>query len=147
CCLAFLAESAAFRRRVRLSGTRALLAGASLVVLVLASQVFAVKSSAYDMTVHPPLTALCFAALVWLCINYSQSPFGRLLNSRPLVGLGILSYSIYLWQQPFLNPHRGAWVCRWPVNVCLIALIAVASYLWIELPFLRLKERLRSGCA
>jgi len=28
---------------------------------------------------------------------------GRLLETRPLAGLGVLSYSLYLWQEPFLN--------------------------------------------
>jgi peptidoglycan/LPS O-acetylase OafA/YrhL len=143
CCLAFLAATPSARRRLQLAGRPALLAGVGLVGVLLASQFVALKVPAYDLLVHPPLSALCFAGIVWVSIHHSATGVGRLLNAKPLVALGILSYSIYLWQQPFLNPHRSAWVCQWPVNIGLVALCAVASYLLIESPFLRLKERLR----
>jgi peptidoglycan/LPS O-acetylase OafA/YrhL len=143
CCLAFLAATPSARRKLQLAGRPALLAGAGMVCVLLASQFVALKLPAYGLIVHPPLSALCFAGIVWVAIHHSAGPIGRFLNAKPLVALGVLSYSIYLWQQPFLNPHRSSWVCQWPVNIGLIALCAVASYLLIESPFLRLKERLR----
>jgi peptidoglycan/LPS O-acetylase OafA/YrhL len=143
CCLAYLATRPAARRRLQLAGHPAFLTGVTLVGVLVASQFIALKVPVYDLLVHQPLSALCFAGIVWVCIHHSATPIGRLLNAKPLVALGILSYSIYLWQQPFLNPHRSAWVCQWPINLGLVALCAVASYLLIESPFLRLKERLR----
>jgi peptidoglycan/LPS O-acetylase OafA/YrhL len=145
CCLAFLAASPSARRRLRLSAVPALLVGVGLLAALLVSQVVALRSAEYDLLVHPPLSALCFAGLIWIGINHGQTRLGRLLNSRPLVVLGLLSYSIYLWQQPVLNPRGASALCRWPFNLGFIALCAAGSYLLIESPLLRLKERLRSG--
>ena len=35
-------------------------------------------------------------------ISHPQGLAGRVLNTRPLIALGVLSYSLYLWQEPFL---------------------------------------------
>ncbi len=37
---------------------------------------------------------------------------GRALNSAPMRGIGLLSYSIYVWQQPFLDSEGAAFVNR-----------------------------------
>jgi peptidoglycan/LPS O-acetylase OafA/YrhL len=83
------------------------------------------------------LNNVCIAILIWTAAQ--KAP--RWLNGRRLVALGIGSYSIYLWQQVFLNPHRDAWFTRFPQNLVLASLLAFASYRLIETPFLRLKER------
>src|SRR5262249_58389967 len=67
---------------------------------------------------------------------------GRLLNARPMAGLGVLSYSLYLWQQPFLDAGSNLAMCRWPASLPLALACAVASHLLIERPFLRLKDRI-----
>lgn len=56
--------------------------------------------------------------------------------------IGVGSYSLYLWQQVFLNPGKTAFINRFPQNLILACLAAAASYLLIERPFLRLKEKL-----
>jgi peptidoglycan/LPS O-acetylase OafA/YrhL len=85
--------------------------------------------------------ALCFAGIVWTGIAFADGPLGRLLNVMPLVWLGRLSYSLYLWQQPFLNPHGEHWACAWPVNIGLALLFAVLSFAVIEQPAIRWRER------
>jgi peptidoglycan/LPS O-acetylase OafA/YrhL len=78
--------------------------------------------------------------------RYVQNPgllAGRLLNSRALVEVGVLSYSLYLWQQLFLiqgrPPHFVLQTFPWNVGFAL--LFAALSYTVIEKPFLRLKGR------
>ena len=76
------------------------------------------------------------------CITYADSGLGRILNMQPLVAIGVLSYSLYLWQQPFLNPHSNSPIADFPANVILAFCVAVASYLFIERPFLMLRSHL-----
>ena len=65
-----------------------------------------------------------------------------MLNARPLVAIGVLSYSLYLWQQVFLNRRGEAVVQSFPLNLALVMLVAVASYYVIEQPCLRLRVRI-----
>jgi peptidoglycan/LPS O-acetylase OafA/YrhL len=83
------------------------------------------------------------AVVVWGCVSNSDSRVGRWLDARPLALVGVLSYSLYLWQQPFMNPYNpSAWFCRWPLNLVLAVGCALLSYRLIERPFLRRKARL-----
>jgi peptidoglycan/LPS O-acetylase OafA/YrhL len=65
---------------------------------------------------------------------------GQVLNWGPIVYIGVLSYSLYLWQNAFLNPDWDAWPARLPTNLFLAFALAVASYYLVEKPFLRLKR-------
>jgi peptidoglycan/LPS O-acetylase OafA/YrhL len=64
-----------------------------------------------------------------------------ILNSAPLVWVGSISYSLYLWQQPFLNRWSSALWTAFPLNLALAVLFAAASYYLVEEPFLKLRER------
>ena len=79
-----------------------------------------------------------------LCIDWTIRNFGRgvgrLLNWSPIVYIGALSYSLYLWQNAFLNPDWYAWPARLPTNLLLASCMAIASYYLVEQPFLRLKR-------
>jgi peptidoglycan/LPS O-acetylase OafA/YrhL len=59
---------------------------------------------------------------------------GSILNCRPLRFVGFLSYSLYLWQQVFLNRHSAAPVAAFPLNVLLAAGCAMASFYFVEHP-------------
>jgi peptidoglycan/LPS O-acetylase OafA/YrhL len=56
------------------------------------------------LTPFPGLTAVPPVLGTALLIRYARpaSGVGRLLASRPLVGIGLISYSAYLWHQPVL---------------------------------------------
>jgi peptidoglycan/LPS O-acetylase OafA/YrhL len=57
----------------------------------------------------------------------------------------VLSYSIYLWQQPFLDRASDGFVHRFPQNLILAFAAALASYYLIEKPFLRLRHRISAA--
>ena len=57
---------------------------------------------------------------------------GWLLNSGPMVWLGTLSYSIYLWQQVFLNPDWSSILTSFPWNIGAAILAACVSYYLVE---------------
>lgn len=70
---------------------------------------------------------------------------GRALNLRPVVLVGLWSYSVYLWQQVFLNHHdQASWYTAFPQNLGLVVCVAAVSYYVVERPFLLWRERLES---
>lgn len=93
----------------------------------------------YYVTVGFGMDAVCAGAL----ILYSMAP-GRLataLSWSPLVATGTLSYSLYLWQQPFLTTFNQTATGQFPWNLLAIVLFALASFHLIESPVMRLKGR------
>lgn len=93
---------------------------------------------AAGMTVTHVAIALC---LDW-CVTFHEGRVGRILNAAPLVFVGWLSYSLYLWQQPFLNRASDAAFAAFPLNIAIVALLALISYYAIERPSLALRRRL-----
>jgi peptidoglycan/LPS O-acetylase OafA/YrhL len=69
---------------------------------------------------------------------------GQVLNWKPIAFIGVLSYSLYLWQQLFLNRNSVAWVNAFPQNLFFAVAAALGSYFLLEKPFLRLRHRLRA---
>lgn len=67
---------------------------------------------------------------------------GRFLNQPAISFLGVASYSIYVWQQVFIDRHADNWFNVFPVNVALALAAAMMSYLLIECPCLRLRSAL-----
>ena len=65
------------------------------------------------------------------------------LELRSVRWVGGLSYSLYLWQQLFLNRHSDGWAQAFPQNIGLAVAVAVASHYVIERPFLRISARRR----
>lgn len=97
--------------------------------------------SRHETFLLPLLRNLILCWFVWWCANNPKHWFGRVLQSRPLVLMGQMSFSLYLWQQPFLGPYE-AWVCRFPQNLFAIFGLAGLSYYWIERPCDRVRRRL-----
>jgi peptidoglycan/LPS O-acetylase OafA/YrhL len=94
-----------------------------------------------DLVAGQAVQNLGIALIVERCIRRADGRWGRLLNSRPLVFVGTLSYSFYLWQQPFINRHTKGLFQTFPISVGLAALAALASFYLVEQPFLRLRAR------
>lgn len=69
-------------------------------------------------------------------LHVVQTPY-RLLNLRPVVWLGKISYSLYLWQQLFAyGPHARFWY-----DPLFAVGLACVSYYLVERPMLRLRDR------
>ena len=113
-----------------------------VVPLVAIAFVFFSHRPAIDFTIGQTATNIGVALTVHWCIRHPDGIVGRSLNSRPLVYIGTLSYSLYLWQQTFLHRAEGASYARFPLNVGLTFVAALASYYFVEKPFLRLRERI-----
>ena len=81
-------------------------------------------------------------SLLWL-VSHPGTRLSRVMNSRVAVFLGAISYSLYLWQQLFLDPGKYATPLALPLALALAFLAAVASYFLLEKPMLRLRARFR----
>jgi peptidoglycan/LPS O-acetylase OafA/YrhL len=89
----------------------------------------------YYLTVGWSLDGLAITLVVLWSIDHADGWVGRALNSRPVVHLGVISFSLYLWQQLFLSLHRP-----WSPLAALLA--AEASYRLVEQPLVALRRRL-----
>lgn len=69
----------------------------------------------------------------------------QILNSKPATWLGAMSYSIYLWQEPFLNSWVTDWYASWPINLLLTLVCALFSYYLIEKPLMKRRYRFYSS--
>ena len=125
-------------------------------LLALALVLTRLRASEWQAWVAPaqPLAVSAVSAL-WI-IHVIQHPSGvtaRILKSRPLAALGLISYSTYLWQQLFLAPAahwpggEAPWFARFPQNLALALAAGAAGYLLIEMPCQWLKNGLGRGKA
>lgn len=74
-------------------------------------------------------------------VGHPRSWLGRCANLPWMARVGALSYSLYLWQEPFLFFKSDAWLTRFPLNLLWLTGAALLSYHLVEQPFLRLKGR------
>lgn len=94
--------------------------------------------------VSPQFQAWGFAILLVLAMEQERWRVFGLLDTAPMVFMGAISYSLYVWQQLFCtNPTSYGGVSSWwnsfPSWILASLLAAVASFYLVERPFLRLK--------
>lgn len=88
------------------------------------------------MATIPPVLGTAIIILV----STSRGPVGRLLASRPFVGIGLISYSAYLWHQPLFAFARAYSMTHPSMNlslalVALTLMLAWTSWKFVEQPF------------
>jgi len=115
----------------------ALLACAVMLVTTLV-----VRNPLFRETLRYSLQGLAFAPLFYFILT-KRSLLLALLETAPMVWIGKLSYSLYLWHFPILDlcrhlpvPHAA----QLAIAVAATFAAAVVSYYWIETPF-RLRSR------
>lgn len=111
-------------------------AGAALLGLAVAIGRFSAA------TAHPSLPTLlpCLATATLIHVGGTRMTLaGRLLGSRALVGIGLISYSVYLWHWPLLVFARSEGWLLSPAGqlVAGAALLSLSMLSWrfVELPF------------
>lgn len=119
--------------------------------LIVAAAVSSRYSSALSAIWFDTVCGVGFTLLVYPLIFSAGEP-GRLRRSLswgPLVWLGTISYSLYLWHHPLIGwMAKAGWLGSslgsFPINVILALTVSVvvawASYGLVEYPFLRMRR-------
>jgi peptidoglycan/LPS O-acetylase OafA/YrhL len=113
---------------------------------LLAAAAFMLSQSARLIDALGPLqfsaVYFCIALSLDSVISQSRTSIvSRALNARLAGFIGGISYSLYLWQQPFMNPHTDAWWTEAPVGLALAVSAAVLSYYLLEKPLMGVRRR------
>jgi len=90
--------------------------------------------------------ALAAAVVVGACVLAPSSPVPRVLAIRPLVGIGRVSYGLYLWHYPVTvvvaeRLSGASELARWSFVVAASAALTAASWFVVERPCLAFKRR------
>jgi peptidoglycan/LPS O-acetylase OafA/YrhL len=99
----------------------------------LGSSPFAIESEAIGYSI----TALSIGVILEYLVTMPQSIAGRILNMGLVRHIGMVSYSIYLWQQLFTMPPMKFGLFTYP----LILAAAELSFWLVERPLLRVRAR------
>ena len=96
--------------------------------------------------------AIASALLIAAVANSQETPLARILGSRPLAAVGLVSYGLYLYHLPvylWLTPlsTRLVGLPLLGLRILVTATIAVASYHLIEKRFTRRRSRERQPVA
>ncbi|NZA25320.1 acyltransferase [Luteimonas sp. SJ-92] len=103
-------------------------------------------------SIFPGLNALypCAGAVLLLHSGASRSSiFNTALRAPPLVYVGLISYSLYLWHWPILALMRYSTTTLSPsaklAGAAAMLALATLSYRWIEQPFRRKRSTIATG--
>jgi peptidoglycan/LPS O-acetylase OafA/YrhL len=110
----------------------------ALAVLLLAA-ILGHATNLHSYLTYSPVVTLAAVGVISACM--AGGAFARALSWRPLVWLGVVSYSLYLWHYPivWLLPNSA------PLALALSVLVASISYYLVERSFLRRSPRQRAA--
>jgi peptidoglycan/LPS O-acetylase OafA/YrhL len=94
-------------------------------------------SSIIRNTISIPVLNVGIAMLLDRYMRMPLTVIGRMLNAGPVAWLGTVSYSLYLWQQPWM--FSGLFV---PLRLLGAFVCATTSFYLVERPGLRLRRSL-----
>ncbi len=81
--------------------------------------------------------ALCCASIILYAVDNPANLFGRLLNHPVMRHIGIISYSLYLWQQMFTFSEPYS---QFPWNCLIILACAELSHYLVERPSYHVRD-------
>jgi peptidoglycan/LPS O-acetylase OafA/YrhL len=136
-CLLAIYESQVRERFCWMVDSPAIVVAVPLTAWIVAGAFWADSSNAISLSlsVFWGAVPLLIALLIFLLIERQD----RIFNNRVAYTIGVLSYSLYLWQQPFTEDRSLSTIQA----MLMLSGCAVASYILVEKPMLRLGKSLQ----
>ena len=134
----------------RHGGVITLLALATIGALAL-SDGFVVSENAMDRGLTS-VVAVAATILVCSIVEHPHGPVARVLATRQLVAVGLISYGLYVWHQPIFRivtwevtgtSRVVVLIVQWAISLT----VALGSYRFIERPARQLQQRFRPTTA
>ena len=91
------------------------------------------------------IQAVGFVGLLLHSVVHPEWGLYRALNNKWMDKIGVISYSIYIWQEPICFAWPRALAAVWFLKIPIALGIGYASYEFLEKPFLGLRARLRKA--
>jgi peptidoglycan/LPS O-acetylase OafA/YrhL len=95
----------------------------------------------YLLPIGYSMQNIAIVILIAYVVYIDNTTLRRLLNQPWVVHLGVISYSLYIWQQLFLTTKNTTITGHFPLNIVCAFFAAECSYLFLERPFLRWRRR------
>lgn len=108
----------------------------AMAVAAMSVQFFPAETTARTLLLLIVLKPIFYVSIAGVLLHVVQTPY-RVLNWGPVVWLGQISYSLYLWQEPFCADRQ----MRSGYLVFAALACACLSYYFIERPMLRVRDR------
>jgi peptidoglycan/LPS O-acetylase OafA/YrhL len=123
-----------------LASNRWILAAAIVYPAVISPLLALYFKGAYSITVGMTLDVICLGIVLTAAVSQPGTLLFQFLNWRPLAYVGVLSYSLYVWNNLFLCGETNGIVNSFPFNFLCVAIMGLFSYYLVEKPFLKLKD-------
>ncbi|MBB5062412.1 acyltransferase [Granulicella mallensis] len=98
------------------------------------------SSGIFALGISPTVTAFCIGGILMYLTSTGNPLILRLFNNRAIRHVGVLSYSLYLWQQLFMS-HQFSFL---PYGYLYAFAIAECSFWLVEKPSLHLRAKLEA---
>jgi peptidoglycan/LPS O-acetylase OafA/YrhL len=139
CLLALLWQNDRFNRLLRMGTNSWSMAGAVFFLFLVDPLLDLRFRGSYSMLIGMTLEGISICLITVYVVRRPETFPGRVLNTPILRHIGVISYSLYLWQN-ILTAVAGRY---FPLDLVAILACAELSYWAVERPSLRLRDRLR----
>jgi peptidoglycan/LPS O-acetylase OafA/YrhL len=137
CLLALLWQKDRSNRLLRVGANPWAMAGAMFFLFTVDPLLNSRFRGSYSLLVGMTLEGISICLITIHVVTRPEALAGRILNTPILRHVGVVSYSVYLWQNVFIGEAS-----RYsPLNLVAILACAELSYWAVERPFLRLRDR------
>jgi peptidoglycan/LPS O-acetylase OafA/YrhL len=99
------------------------------------------RSLGFHLALGVTVEAICISHIVLYSVSNKDNVWGRVLSNRVLCHFGIISYSIYLWQQMFMSRNVNLLHGHYAFVPIMILLLAETSYWVVERASYRVRDR------